>query len=315
MKFVPADRQSGHLQMLEIDRQLARDLDRVGVQRNARAGADFRQLGHGLEHARFVVGEHHAGEARPLVEQSRELIDRHDSFTGGGHTMDSPALPFELFDGAEHAGVFDRRDDGFRRCACGRCRRCACGRCQSACGRSQPENCQIVGLGPAAGEDQLVGPAAGQIGAQQAADFLAGVFQDLSSPAAGRVLAGRIGQAPPLAIDDGLEYLGQNGRGGVVVEIDVGHGGRPSGADPSREGKFDLSILIRVAPQRQRLRRPGRNAERAHRRRRRALIAGPQRLFLVCGRWIKLRTGAGGRIDGLSDKSARRPTLLVSHLV
>ena len=62
-------------------------------------------------------------------------------------------------------------------------------------GVRQTEEGEIVGLGAAAGENQAVGGAIGQISAEQASDFFAGIFQNAAGAATGGMLASRIGVA------------------------------------------------------------------------------------------------------------------------
>src|SRR5262249_20342184 len=85
---------------------------------------------------------------------------------------------------------------------------------------AKAEQREVVRLGGAAGEDHLVG-----VGVEQGGDLVAGVFQGAAGVAAELVGAGRVavdlGEIQAHRLPDG----GQEGRGGVAIEVDGGHGG------------------------------------------------------------------------------------------
>ena len=82
---------------------------------------------------------------------------------------------------------------------------------------------EIVCLGPSAGEDQPIGFVAIQVGPEDLGHALPGVFQDTACPLSRLMLTGRVGIAGRVAADHGLDDLGSNGGGGIVVKVDMGH--------------------------------------------------------------------------------------------
>ena len=83
----------------------------------------------------------------------------------------------------------------------------------------ETENCQIVGFGAAAGEDDL-----GSAASQQSGDRLSCAFHRrprlLSMMMDGR----RVAEVLPEVALHGLKDRGQHRGGGVIVEIDAAHG-------------------------------------------------------------------------------------------
>ena len=74
LELVCRNAQGRDAQPAEVDWQLACCRDRIGVQRHSGRTANGRQLLDWLHHARLVVGQHHADQARctPLPEKSRQ---------------------------------------------------------------------------------------------------------------------------------------------------------------------------------------------------------------------------------------------------
>ena len=85
-------------------------------------------------------------------------------------------------------------------------------------GFTKPEDREVVGLGAAAGEDDLGGAAAEQLG-HRLARALDRRPRLLSMMVDGRRVAEVLAEVGP----HGLQHLGQHGRGRVVVEIDSAH--------------------------------------------------------------------------------------------
>ena len=69
VKLVARDGERGHLQLREMDRDLADRLDCIRVKRHPQLAATTGQRRDGLQHARFVVGQHDAHQPRRRREQ------------------------------------------------------------------------------------------------------------------------------------------------------------------------------------------------------------------------------------------------------
>ena len=109
-ELVGGDAHRGDPQAAEIDGQLPGHLHRVGVQRHPAIVADCRQLGNRLEHAGFVVAQHHARQSRLGRKERGEHTDADDPVRGHAQAIDAPTLVQQLLGGPEDAGVLDRGD-------------------------------------------------------------------------------------------------------------------------------------------------------------------------------------------------------------
>ena len=97
------------------------------------------------------------------AEPPGKLIEPHDALAGDADAVDRPAQAFQMGQRARDAGMFDRRGDDFARLR--------------RAGQGQAEDRQVIGFGPAAGEDHPIGLGAGQIGSEHLADRFAGVLE------------------------------------------------------------------------------------------------------------------------------------------
>ena len=86
-----------------------------------------------------------------------------------------------------------------------------------------PENGEVIRLGPSAGEDQPIGLEAVQVGPEDFGHPLPGVFQNAACLLARLMLACRVGISGRVAAGHGLDDLGPGGSGRIVVEINVVH--------------------------------------------------------------------------------------------
>ena len=101
----------GHAQPVEIDRHLAHHFDGVGVQGDARAGAQRGQFLDRLEHARLVVAQQDADQAGVGGQQRGELLDADDALGRQAQGVHPPALLQEVFGRLDDALMLAGRND------------------------------------------------------------------------------------------------------------------------------------------------------------------------------------------------------------
>jgi hypothetical protein len=208
----------------EFDRQLAERLDGVAVHPGACGTCLARHLGHRLDHAGLVVGPHRRNDARVLAGLPGIDIDL--PVVVDRQPVDTPAQPLQRACRLDHRRVLD----GTQREAPGPLQ------------RSQAAQREVVGLGAAAGEDDL-----SWLHSDQCGDLLARLLQRHAGTAAGLVGTRRVARPGIEARQHGVADPGVERSRGVVIE--VGHpgparaevrkrrwGARPTTPGPCRHG-------------------------------------------------------------------------------
>ena len=140
--LVAGQREQVDPEPVDVQVEKARGLNGVRVDRDTPRAARARDLGHRLDGADLVIGEHDADEARvgPEGRDQGRRID--DAVLGHRHVchLDAPVL-LEGAGGAQHRAVLDRRRDEMP---------------SSRHGQRHALQRQVVALGPPAREDDLV---------------------------------------------------------------------------------------------------------------------------------------------------------------
>ncbi len=212
--FVARDRDQVGAEFAEVDGQFADGLHGVGVEeRPAAVGENADGLDR-LEDARFVVGEHDGDEGGVGTESFADLVGGDEAFGSWGKVGDVDALLFELLSGVEDGVVLDGGGD------------------EVLAGSEAAEEGVVVRLGAAGGEGDV-----GGADVEERGEVLAGVVDGGAGGATvfvhGAGVAEALGPERVHRVDD----LAQDGRGGVVVEVDAAHAGWMSG------GEFGISKL------------------------------------------------------------------------
>lgn len=214
VELVGSEGEGGGMESGKIDRNFSDGLNRVDVQ-----GDIFRMAGQSefrdrLEDAGFVVGEHQTDQRRVGERLGMgEIAGGGRDFAVGadGEQVETPAAAGPVGEGRQDAGMFemggnDTTGGGLKRKATG--------------------DRQIVGLGPAAGEEESIGLGAG-VRAKHLGDFVSGVFEEFARAAAGGVLTGGVGETLLLASAHRLLHFREQRGGAVVIEVDrIRHGSR-----------------------------------------------------------------------------------------
>ena len=111
------------------------------MEMNAPGATGRRHFRHRLDHSRLVVGQHHRHQSRLAADGADHRGGGHFAASCRSHACHGVAAAFQLFDGLEHRGMFDRRCDNVMT--------------TTATCAENAENCGIVGFCAAAGEDDL----------------------------------------------------------------------------------------------------------------------------------------------------------------
>ncbi len=187
----------------EVDGELGRGLDRVGVEEGAVRLGEAGEFAYGLDGAGFVVGQHDRDETRVGLQRGGEVVRGDDAAGVWLEVGDLDAAALEGFGGEEHRVMLDCGGDEVR------------GLAAVQVGLQDAGEREVVAFGAAGGEDDLAWRAV-----KQGGDLSAGAL----NRGAGALAAGVGGAWVAEAVGpEGLhrgEDLGQNGRGGVRVEVD-----------------------------------------------------------------------------------------------
>ena len=191
--------------------------------------ANRRKVGDGLDHTCFVVGKHDSNDTCCRTNATRQIDQRNDAVCINRSATDrernSAAKSIYAGDFVRKrcdAGVFNRGNDEL-----------SAAPWQAGVIGPLPKatDCEVVGLSAPACENDTIGGRR----AEEHSDSVAGVFQDSPGASAEFVLAGgvevRLAPAGAHRFDD----LRENGRRGVVVEVDsLGSAGRHRSMIPQR---------------------------------------------------------------------------------
>lgn len=214
-EFVGGDAHRRSAQRAEIDGQLAGDLGCVSVEPDSLLVAYCGEFGDGLNDTRFVVGEHRGDEASFRIDQARQVDRRDNAVCINSNFVDGVAVFGEMVGEGGDAGVFNGRDDEIRLQ-----NPQAADRCRGRRARKKTVDCQVVGFGAAAGENDAVSVSAAGSRTEQLGDSVAGVFQRAAGATAKFVLTGWVQTWLGVASAHRFDDLRQYRRRGVVIEID-----------------------------------------------------------------------------------------------
>ena len=188
-------------ELVDVERELARGLDGIGVEERAGGVGDFGELANGLEDAGFVVGEHDRDEAGVGLEGGFESGGLDAAGGGGLEKGDFDAASLQSFGGVEDGVVLDLCGD------------------EVCAGGQGSEQSEVVAFGAAGGEDNFGGS-----GAEKVGDGIAGVLDGGAGVLAGAVDRAGVGEVGGEEGAHGFDDLREQRCGGVGVEVDGGHG-------------------------------------------------------------------------------------------
>src|SRR6266704_2979355 len=232
--LVRGHRQEIHLQLLQVDRDLARGLHCVTVEDDALRAADLADLGDRLDHADLVVHHHHRRENGVGAQRRLELLQIEQPVLLRVEVGRFETLALELAHGVEHRLVLGLHRDDVLALALVEIRRALDG--------------EVVAFGRTRGPDDLLG-----IGIEERRGVPARLFHRLLRLPAERVRAAR--RVAELLGEEGnhlLRHARVDRRGRGIVEVDREfHCARPAQADTAaslpRLSWSTLTAFLRVA--------------------------------------------------------------------
>jgi hypothetical protein len=181
-ELVPGDRDEVGGRGVDTEVEPLRRLHRVGVQGGGgRVLPDERRhVGERLDDARLVVDQHHRDDRRPFVEHGRQRVEVDASVRVRTDGRDAEPVATQRGRRAEHRLVLDAG------------RHHAVEPTPRTRGLGRPLDRQVVGLAPAAGEDDLARFGTERAGNDLARGFECGLRDPCGTVGTGRI-AGRFG--------------------------------------------------------------------------------------------------------------------------
>jgi hypothetical protein len=198
---VAGQRQQIDPEFVDVQRHFASGLRGIGVQQDAALASQACDLGNRLQRAHLVVGVHHRDQGRVGPDRCGQLLGGDATEPVDGQHSQRPTLIAQVERRCHDRGMFDRADH-----------QVALVRLQ--CARHTQQR-QVVGLGRAARERDLLGPRA-----DQCSHLFARPGNSLRGASTEGVGAGGIAVLATQPRQHGNQHLRRNRGGGVEVEID-----------------------------------------------------------------------------------------------
>jgi len=201
---VGRDRERVDVEGARVHGDLPRRLHRIAMDEGASLPRDAHEVLHGLHDSGLVVGEHQRHDRRAVVHLAAQVIEVQAAVHADARRLDGHALLGERLGGVHHRVVLDRRIDHLAPGLAGR--------------RGRSPQRHVVGLGAAAGEDDLAGGPA-----DEARHLLAGGVHRGARLLPEPVQARRVAEALPQDRQHGIENAGIERGRRVVIEVDAAH--------------------------------------------------------------------------------------------
>src|SRR5712671_1697342 len=200
--LVRGHRQKVHFQLLQVDGDLSRGLDRVAVEDDALRAADLADLGDRLDHADLVVDHHHRDEDGIGAQRRLEFLQVEQPVLLRVEIGRFEPLALELAHGIEHRLVLGLHRDDVLALALVEIRRALDG--------------EVVALGGAGSPDDLL-----WVGVEERRDVRARLLHRLLRLPAERVRAARrVAELLGQEGDHLLRHARVHRRGRGIVEVD-----------------------------------------------------------------------------------------------
>ncbi len=212
-KFVGSDGHRGSAKLAEIDVEFTNCLGGIRVKPYAMVITDDGQFTYGLNDACFVVRQHCRNQPCLRPKYATQIVNADYAARVNAQSVDLPPTPFERIGEGCDAWMLDGGDDEVAR------QPLTPPDFQTARKwyGEVPANGEVIRLGTAAGEDDVVF----WVGTEEFGNSIAGVFEDPSGAAAEFVLAGGVQIRFGPAGAHGFHNIRKNRRRGVVVEINA----------------------------------------------------------------------------------------------
>ena len=183
-----------------IQRHLPRCLYAVGVEIDVRFGGDLADLFYWLEDAGFIVGHHDGDESGIFAQSPADIVGVNLSPAVHRYVGDFTSHLFQVLAGIQHGVMFDGRRNNV------------------VAGAGESEDSQVVAFGATAGKHDL-----GRTTSYKRRQRLAGSLNGCTRVLSMMVDGGRVAEALTEVGTHRVENLGEDRRGGVIVEVDSAH--------------------------------------------------------------------------------------------
>jgi len=200
VELVSGDAEQMAADGLDVDGDLSGSLHRVGVEGDLGFGGDFSDGFDGLDDAGFVVGHHDADELCVGLEGAVNIEGIDDAGGGNGKEGDVDAAVPGLVGGVEDGVVLDSGGN------------------EVVTGSEDAEECGIIALRAAGGEDDLSGAAVEERG-----NLFAGALDRGAGVLAVLVDGGGVAEGVNKEGPHGLQHLGEERGGGIGVHVNAAH--------------------------------------------------------------------------------------------
>ena len=205
INFVAGDRGNVNVVVDNVERRLADNLHGVAVEDDALLVADFANLADGLQDTDFVVGGHDGDQDGLVVDGTLQVVDVDEAVGLHRQIGDAIAVLLQALAGVEYSLVLGDLGDDVVAALAVHLRNALDG--------------EVVALGGAGGEDDLLGGGADELG-----DLCARGFNGLFGlPAKAVIAAGRIAKLACEIRHHRFQHAGVERRGGVIVHVDRQH--------------------------------------------------------------------------------------------
>lgn len=198
--LVAAEREEVAAEGFDVDGDLADSLNRVRMEKGTGGVGDLCDGGDWLQDPGFVIAEHDADELCVGLERCLDGLGRNEAIRSRRYDGEVDAALGQFFRSVEDGVVLDSGGDAVVACAKG------------------AEEGEVIALGAAGGEDDFSCAAA-----EEGSEVLAGVVDSGAGVLAALVDRRRVAKGLEPEGTHGLHDLGEDGRGGVGVEVDARH--------------------------------------------------------------------------------------------
>ena len=185
---------------IDIERHLPCCLYSVGVKVDVRFSSNFPDLLYWLEDAGFIVGHHNGDEPGIRTQRPADIVGINLSTAVHRNISDFTSHLFQVLAGIQHGVMFDGRRNNV------------------VAGAGESEDSQVVAFGATAGKHDL-----GRTTSYKRRQRLAGSLNGCTRVLSMMVDGGRVAEVLTEVGTHGVEDLGEDGRGGVIVEVNPAH--------------------------------------------------------------------------------------------
>ena len=207
VQFVARKRKKIEAALVHVDGNFPRGLHGISMEIDIGFFGDATDFFEGLNRAELVVSVHDGDEHGFLANRAVQILEIDQAVLVHVKISNIHALLFQSLASVKNGFVLDKRGDHVGTAAWGH-----------SGGADDSEDGVVVGLGAAAGEENL-----SRSGANQRGNLFAGGFDGSARPLAEGMDGRGIAKLRREIGKHGVEHFGLDGGGGVVIEVDAVH--------------------------------------------------------------------------------------------